>query len=224
MEDDQKPCIYVLAGTNGAGKSSVLGETLHDRGVEFFNPDEAARLHRELLPTSSVETANGWAWQQGVDRLSVAIDSGTDFALETTLGGSTITSLLNRALGGQHDVRVWYVGLDSIDRHLARVRARVATGGHDIPAASIRERFSSSPANLIRLLPGLADLWLFDNSEEAGDEEEILPAPKLILRLQRGEITFCRDPAAVPDWAKPIVAAALMLDAREAVPGVVGDR
>ena len=37
------PCIYVLAGTNGAGKSSIAGARFRESGAEYFNPDEAAR-------------------------------------------------------------------------------------------------------------------------------------------------------------------------------------
>jgi len=36
------PCIYALAGTNGAGKSSVGGAMFRESGAEYFNPDEAA--------------------------------------------------------------------------------------------------------------------------------------------------------------------------------------
>jgi predicted ABC-type ATPase len=64
-------------------------------------------------------------------------------------------------------VRVWYVGLSSPELHIARVRARVAKGGHDIPEPRIRERYDASRLNLIRLLPRLSELWVYDNSVEA---------------------------------------------------------
>jgi predicted ABC-type ATPase len=40
--------------------------------------------------------------------------------------------------------RIWYVGLDTVERHIAHVRSRVARGGHDIPAPKIRERYDRS--------------------------------------------------------------------------------
>ena len=64
-----------------------------------------------------------------------------------------MTALLERALAVGLEVRVWYVGLSSPELHLARVRARVAKGGHDIPEAQVRARYDSSRLNLIRLLP-----------------------------------------------------------------------
>ena len=47
----QPPCIYVLAGANGAGKSSIGGAALLQHGVEYFNPDEAARRILAANPT-----------------------------------------------------------------------------------------------------------------------------------------------------------------------------
>jgi predicted ABC-type ATPase len=39
----QAPRLYVLAGVNGAGKSSIGGATIRASGADYFNPDEAAR-------------------------------------------------------------------------------------------------------------------------------------------------------------------------------------
>jgi predicted ABC-type ATPase len=44
------PCIYVLAGTNGAGKSSVGGAAIREKGADYFNPDEATRRIRSTNP------------------------------------------------------------------------------------------------------------------------------------------------------------------------------
>src|SRR5437899_2385939 len=105
---------------------------------------------------------------------------------ETTLGGATITALLERALASGLDVRVWYVGLGSVELHLARVRARVAAGGHDIPEATVRRRFHDSRLNLIRLLPRLTELRVYDNSAEADPRAGVAPEPRLLLQLARG--------------------------------------
>jgi predicted ABC-type ATPase len=49
------PILFVLAGVNGAGKSSVGGAFLRSRHLDYFNPDEAATRIRELLRCSAVE-------------------------------------------------------------------------------------------------------------------------------------------------------------------------
>lgn len=203
------PCIYVLAGTNGAGKSSLGGAVVERQGVEFFDPDVAARRIRERNPGLSQAEANSAAWHEGRRLLERAITEGLGYAFETTLGGATMTALLERALATGLQVRVWYVGLTSPELHLARVRARVARGGHDIPEADIRRRFHAGRLNLVRLLPRLTELRVYDNSEEADPRAGIAPAPVLLLHRVRGKIATSCDLARTPQWAKPIMAAAL---------------
>jgi hypothetical protein len=62
---------------------------------------------------------------------------------------------------------MWFVGLSSAELHMARVRSRVARGGHDIPEERIRERYDRSRINLIELMPRLTELKVYDNSFEA---------------------------------------------------------
>jgi predicted ABC-type ATPase len=208
-EGARPPCIYVLAGTNGAGKSSLIGAIIERHGVEFFNPDAAARRIREHTPAISQAEANSAAWHQGRRLLERAIAERATFAFETTLGGVTMTALLERALAEGLDVRVWYMGLGSPELHVARVRARVARGGHDIPEADIRRRFHDGRLNLVRLLPRLTELRVYDNSEEADPRAGRAPSPVLLLHMVRGKIAASCALAQTPQWAKPILAAAL---------------
>ena len=78
-------------------------------------------------------------------------------------------------------LKIWYVALDNADRHVARVRARVARGGHDVPEERIRARYDDSRANLARLIPKAAAVKVYDNSHEAAVERGALPRPKLVL-------------------------------------------
>ena len=205
----RQPCIYVLAGTNGAGKSTVGGAAFRERGADYFNPDEAARRIRSANPHVSQEDANSAAWNEGKRLLEKAISSRLTFAFETTLGGETIAGLLQRAIAARIEVRVWYVGLTSPEQHINRVRARVAAGGHDIPEDKIRERYDRSRLNLIRLLPELTEVRVLDNSDEADPAKGSAPTPLLVLHMAQGKIVTVCDLAQVPDWAKPIVAAAM---------------
>jgi predicted ABC-type ATPase len=210
-EAAKAPCIYVLAGTNGAGKSSIAGAMFRRQGVEAFDPDAAARLILARLPALSQAEANSAAWHQGRRLLERAIAERASFAFETTLGGATITALLERALAAGLDVRVWYVGLGSVELHLARVRARVAAGGHDIPEAAVRRRFHGSRLNLVRLLPRLTELRVYDNSAEADPRAGVAPEPRLVLHVARGRIVAVCPLGDTPAWAKPIVAAAMKI-------------
>jgi len=74
----------------------------------------------------SQEDANSVAWYEGKRLLEAAMTNAYDFAFETTLGGQSITRLLDLAISKGIEVRINYVGLTSIERHLRRVRAREA--------------------------------------------------------------------------------------------------
>jgi predicted ABC-type ATPase len=210
------PCIYVLAGTNGAGKSSLMGAMLLQQGVEYFNPDHAAQRIlssnlRSANPGLSQVEANSAARHEGKRLLERAIAEKLDFAFETTLGGRTIVSLLDKALSEGIEVRIWYVGLDGVERHIARVRSWVAQGGHDIPEETIRARYIRSRINLIGLLPRLTELLVYDNSEEADPRSGASPETRLILHMVRGRVRETCELIRVPEWAKSILAAALKL-------------
>lgn len=202
-------CVYVLAGTNGAGKSSVGGAAIREKGADYFNPDEATQRIRSSNPHISERDANIAAWQEGKRLLEETVAKRFVFAIETTLGGETITALLLQALAEGLEVRMWYVALATPELHIARVRARVARGGHDIPENKIRERYERSRVNLIRLLPQLTELRAFDNSAETDPAAGSAPTPLLVLHMVNGTIVAMCDPPRVPEWAKPIVAAAM---------------
>lgn len=62
---------------------------------------------------------------------------------------------------------IWFCGLSSPELHIARVRARVAAGGHPIPEEKIRERYALAQLNLIKLMPHVVYIKVYDNSTEA---------------------------------------------------------
>ncbi|MGQ0834457.1 MAG: hypothetical protein ACT4O5_05940 [Gammaproteobacteria bacterium] len=66
-----------------------------------------------------------------------------------------------------HDVLIWFCGLSSPDLHIGRVKARIAAGGHPIPEEKIRERYPQAQLNLIKLMPHVAYIKVYDNSAEA---------------------------------------------------------
>jgi len=210
----RRPRIFVLAGVNGAGKSSVGGNMLADFGLTWFNPDT---FSRELMAKSPIgkEQADADAWAHGKAQLEAAIAGRANFAFETTLGGNTIPRLLSEA-ARTHDVIMIYCGLASAEMHIARVRQRVLGGGHDIPIDKIRERWISSRDNVTRLMPRLAHLQVFDNSADVAVGQDV-PYPVLVLELEHGQVLYPdrADPVALastPEWAKPIVATAFQYE------------
>ncbi len=200
----------MLAGTNGAGKSSIAGALLRASGGDYFNPDEVAQRLRSERSELSQDQANALAWAAGVRLLDAAIRERRDHFFETTLGGRTIAGRLERALDEGFEARVWYVGLASPELHLQRIGARVSRGGHDIPEADVRRRYDAGRRTLIRLMPRLTDLKVFDNSAEADPAAGKAPEPWQLLHFRGGRILALADPARMPEWAKPIVSAAIL--------------
>ena len=206
-----RPVLFVLAGVNGAGKSSIGGHVLAQAGLAWFNPDRFAREWMKRTGCNQAD-ANAVAWAEGLRRLDEAVADGRNHAFETTLGGETIAARLEAA-AVMHDVMVWYCGLASPELHIARVQARVAAGGHDIPEANIRARWNTSLTNLIRLLPHVAHVQVYDNSAAAAPGEPV-PDPVLLAEVATGRFVGPQDADALkptPDWAKPLLEAALSL-------------
>ena len=206
-----RPVLFVLAGVNGAGKSSLGGAAVRESGGDYYNPDEVARGLMAANPRLGQTEANSKAWLIGRNLLEKAIAKRLDFAFESTLGANTIPALLRAAAQAGFEVHVWYAGLSSPELHLARVKSRVRKGGHDIAEADIRRRFHHSRLNLINLLPYIAALHVFDNSTDADPAAGRAPEPVLVLHMERGKILNAADLPQTPDWAKPLVAAALSL-------------
>jgi predicted ABC-type ATPase len=102
------------------------------------------------------------------------------------------------------------------ERHIARVAARVLRGGHPIPSERIRERYPKSLVNLIKLLACAGEARVYDNSDESADGT---PRARLVLRMSRQRIINARPDeilATAPDWAKPVVAAAIRIHEQHA--------
>jgi predicted ABC-type ATPase len=207
-----RPVLVVLAGVNGAGKSSIGGHLLQRDGLTWFNPDTFAREFKAATRCDQ-ETANANAWQESMRRLEEAIAKGLNHAFETTLGGTSVTAKILQATK-THSVLIWFCGLSSPELHVARVEARVAAGGHPIPEEKIRERYPLAQMNLIKLMPHAAYIKVYDNSAEAAADGTV-PDPILVLEMENGQVL---SPAPddldalerAPQWTRSILEAALL--------------
>lgn len=213
----RRPVLYVLAGVNGAGKSSIGGHLLERDGLTWFNPDTFARELKAATGCDQ-ETANAHAWREGMRRFDEAIANSLNHAFETTLGGKTVTAKILEATK-THDVLIWFCGLSSPELHIARVKARVRAGGHPIPEGKIHERYPLAQLNLIRLMPHVAYIQVYDNSAEATPDRTV-PDPLLVLEMENGRLL---SPASddlkalqrAPEWTRPILEAALRARKRD---------
>lgn len=157
------PNLYIIAGCNGAGKTSVAYTLLPEVVAckEFVNADEIAR---GLSPfnVDSVAFEAGRLMLQRIDHL---LKLGVDFALETTLSTRSYVQLIKRVKSIGYQVTMVYTCLDSVELAKARVQSRVADGGHAIPGNVIERRYERSLRNLHKLYLPICDRWIaVDNS------------------------------------------------------------
>ena len=197
--------ISVIAGINGAGKSSIAGARIRSAGGDYFNPDEVARSLMDADRALALTEANAQAWKMGFEQLSRAIEEELDYTFETTLGGNSICQLLHEAIDEGREVRIFFCGLVSPELHIERVAARVARGGHDIPEAKIQERWTGAIHNMLGLIPRCAAVRVFDNSEPSD-----LGGPQPVCLFSLVGNSFDSLPVeSMPEWAKPLASAAI---------------
>ena len=159
------PNLYVIAGCNGAGKTTasytVLPELLNCK--QFVNADEIARGLSPFEPEAVAIEAG----RIMLTRIKELVAQQQDFAFETTLATRSYVSLIRNAQKCGYIVTLVYFWLNSPELAISRVRERVENGGHTIPADVIYRRYFKGVENLIKLYMPLCDAWiLFDNSSK----------------------------------------------------------
>lgn len=162
--------LYVIAGCNGAGKTTasytILPEILDC--AEFVNADEIAKGLSPFQP----ENAGIEAGRLMLKRIKKLIESGESFAFETTLSTRSYVHLLDRAKQLRYQVTCLFFWLASEELAISRVETRVKEGGHHIPEDVIRRGYKSGLKNFFNLFLDKFDNWLFINN--SGRSYEII--------------------------------------------------
>ncbi len=159
----QKPVLYVVAGPNGAGKTTFANRFLphYARCLDFINPDMIARGLSPFAP----ELARIEAGRVMLMKINQMAARRRSFAIETTLAGRYYLQMFRCFKARSYSIHLYYLWLPSVNLAIRRVADRVRQGGHNIPEADIRRRFTNSVRNLLHLYRPLFDsLHFFDNS------------------------------------------------------------
>ena len=175
----KNPSVYIIAGPNGSGKTTFAKEFL-PQYVKCHNFINADMIAQGLAPFSP-ETVAIKAGRLLLSQIQEYSSKKVDFAFETTLSGRTYITLLKKLKEKGYEIHLFFLWIPKADLALARIKERVAKGGHHIPSIDVRRRFFRSIDNFLNIYSPLADSWsLFDNSSN----------PHLIAKKEHGRLTI----------------------------------
>ncbi len=158
------PNFYIIAGCNGAGKTTA-SFTLLPRILncqEFVNADEIARGLSPFQP----EKASIEAGKIMINRIKELFHQKVDFAIETTLSSKMYLKTIEEAKSLGYEINILFFWLNSPEMAVERVAKRVSQGGHHIPTDTIYKRYQQGINYLFSLYENKPDnLMIMDNSE-----------------------------------------------------------
>jgi predicted ABC-type ATPase len=163
MNATQSPQVVVLAGINGAGKTTASQHMIREsmRIPVFVNADAIARG----LNAFDVESEAANAGRIMLEHLHHLAAKRRSFAFETTLSGRTYAVWLDGLRQSGYAVHLFYYWVESPELSIRRVAERVLAGGHHVPDATIRRRYSRSVRNFLELYRPVVTTWqVYDNS------------------------------------------------------------
>jgi predicted ABC-type ATPase len=173
------PTVLIVGGPNGAGKTTLAEPYAEQKNQSYLAAD---RIAEEIDPDDpyAVRMAAG---RQFLRRLDAFIDDRISFVVESTLAGRGLAQAVDRMNGAGYVTRIAFVFLDSADLCVRRVQERVRKGGHHVPEADVRRRYTRSKTNFWTLYRPKVDRWiLFRNTGQSfqrvaegdGDTQSVL--------------------------------------------------
>jgi len=166
--------VYIIAGPNGAGKTTFAKRFLpqYAKCQHFVNADLIAQGLSPFSPRIAAMKAGRLVLEQIQDMAG----KGIDFAFETTLAGKAYIDFLKALKRKGYSLHLFFLWIPSPELALARIKGRVADGGHDVPAEDVRRRFGRSIQNFFRFYRPLFDTWMF--FDNAGDVPQLIAEEK----------------------------------------------
>lgn len=170
--------VYIIAGPNGSGKTTFASTFLpaYAKCDRFINADLIAT---GLSPFSPQQVAIK-SGKLVLEQIREYAENGVDFGFETTMSGVTYLKYFEMLKEKGYKIHIYFLWIPSSQLAVARVKDRVAQGGHNVPVADIKRRFERSTEKFFKQYRLLADQWMLFNNEQS--------KPKLIARKQNAHI------------------------------------
>ena len=176
------PRLFIISGCNGSGKTtasySVLPEMLEC--TQYVNSDEFAKSLAPFDPDSASVRAGRFMLM----RINYLFSRREDFCIESTLATRSLLRMVREAKDNGYTVTLIYLWLSSPEMAIARVRERVASGGHNTPEPIIRRRYFMGLKYFFDEYIPECDRWILaDNSK----------SPFTVIAEGSGSLTHIRD-------------------------------
>jgi predicted ABC-type ATPase len=156
----QDSLLVIVGGPNGCGKTTFAVRYSGMKNLKYLGADLiAGRLNPANPLAAAVKAGRLFS-----SELAAALSQGESLVVESTLSGLSLRKPIRLAADRGYRVKMVFVYLDAPEACLARVRERVAKGGHNVPQADIARRFSRSLRNFWQVYRLMATDWsLFYN-------------------------------------------------------------
>ncbi len=184
--------LWVLAGGNGAGKTTFYEMYIAPSGLQLLSADDVARKLEPTNPNIAISAAQAWVDEKR-ERFFSDMES---FCYETVFSHPSKIDAIARAKGLGYSINLTYIHLESVQLNQARVNQRVREGGHDVPPEKIRARIPRTMKHVGTAIWLVNQAQLLDNSSYTNPFQQIAD-------VEEGIVTTHIDP--LPAWASQIL-------------------
>ena len=155
----------IIGGVDGVGKSSLSGvlsaENL-DLGIIIDTDKMTAELGGDRISGG----------KKAIEKIDSCLEKGVNFTQETTLSGARTLKTIQRARDLDYTIRLYYIGINTADESIERIKNRVRKGGHNIADDDVERRFEKRFEDLIKILPYCNEVRFYDNENGFVDVAE----------------------------------------------------
>ena len=146
----------LVAGVDGVGKSSLTGVLR----AQMTNLGKIVDVDKMIVKCGGNVIEGG---KKSIELIDECLEKGICFTQETTLSGHRILNTVKQAFEKGYYIRLYYVGLNSVEESLVRIENRVKKGGHNIPDSDVKRRFNKRFEDLTAILQYCDEATFFDN-------------------------------------------------------------